>query len=299
MADSVKRSVFQRALARAGYKKVLDWMPDKLYLQTMFWARMGTKLDLANPKTLNEKVQWLKLYDRNPLYTELVDKYAVRAYIKDAIGEEYLIPLLGGPWTSVEQIEFEKLPEQFVLKTTHDCGGVAICTDRTTFDVQKAKERLTKSMKCNYFYGGREYPYKNVEPRLIAEKYITEESLSELRDYKILCLNGKPQNIMVCTGRSAGNVKYYFFDWAWNFLPLNHGDEQLPDNFTLERPNCLDEMFKVAQKLSAPFKLVRVDLYETENKIYFGELTFYPDSGFDKDILPSTDAYFGSQLSLK
>lgn len=294
----MKRNVFQRVIAWAGYKRVFNFMPDKSYLRLMFWARMSQKLDFRNPKSLNEKVQWLKLNDYKDSYPQLVDKYEVRNYIKKTLGEEYLIPLVGGPWADWEQIEMEKLPNKFVLKTTHDSGGVVVCTDKQALDTQKAKEKIERSLNNNYFWAGREYPYKYIKPRIIAEQYLTDESGLELKDYKILCINGVPQNVMVCTGRLQGNVKYYFFDLDWKFLPLNHGDDQLPKDFTLPRPKHLDEMVRIAKILSKDFKLLRVDLYEANNRVYFGEMTFYPDSGFDTDILPSTDMDFGSWLVL-
>ena len=294
----MKRNKLQRALAWAGSRKLLDFMPDKSYLQLMFWARMGQKLDLINPRSLNEKVQWLKLNDYKDNYPLIVDKYEARRYIKDVLGEEYLIPLVGGPWTSWEQIAFKELPNEFVLKTTHDSGGVVVCTDKQTLNMERAKAKIEKSLKNNYFWSGREYPYKYIKPQIVAEQYLTDESGIELKDYKILCMNGMPQNVMVCTGRLHGRVKYYFFDLDWEFLPLNHGDDNLPTNFTLPKPKHLDEMVQVAKILSKDFKLLRVDLYEANDRVYFGEMTLYPDSGFDTDILPSTDMTFGKRLIL-
>lgn len=294
----MKRNVIQRTIAWAGSRKLFNFMPDKIYLQLMFWARMGQKLDLVNPKSLNEKVQWLKLNDYKDNYPLFVDKYKARHYIKENLGEEYLVPLVGEPWTSWEQIEFEKLPSKFVLKTTHDSGSVIVCTDKHNLDVRRAKEKIEKSLKNNYFWSGREYPYKYIKPQIIAEQYLTDESGIELKDYKILCMNGVPQNVMVCTGRLQDGVKYYFFDFDWNFLPLNYGDDKLPRNFTLPKPKHLDEMVRIAKILSKDFKLLRVDLYEANDRVYFGEMTLYPDSGFDTDILPSTDRNLGKRLVL-
>ena len=294
----MERNLIQKGIAWAGSRQILNLVPDKLYLKLMFWARMGQKLDFRNPKSLNEKVQWLKLNDYKDSYPQLADKYEVRNYIKKTLGEEYLIPLVGGPWANWEQIEMEKLPNKFVLKTTHDSGGIVVCTDKQALDTKKKKEKIESSLNNNYFWAGREYPYKYIKPRIIAEQYLTDESGLELKDYKILCINGVPQNVMVCTGRLQGNVKYYFFDLDWKFLPLNHGDDQLPKDFTLPRPKHLDEMVRIAKILSKDFKLLRVDLYEANNRVYFGEMTFYPDSGFDTDILPSTDMDFGSWLVL-
>lgn len=294
----MERNLIQKGIAWAGSRQLLNLVPDKLYLKLMFWARMSQKLDFRNPKSLNEKVQWLKLNDYKDSYPQLADKYEVRNYIKKTLGEKYLIPLVGGPWVDWEQIEMEKLPNKFVLKTTHDSGGVVVCTDKQALDTQNAKEKIEKSLNNNYFWAGREYPYKYIKPRIIAEQYLTDESGLELKDYKILCMNGVPQNVMICTGRLQGKVKYYFFDLDWNFLPLNYGDDQLPINFTIPKPKHLDEMLRVAKTLSKNYKLLRVDLYEANDRVYFGEMTFYPDSGFDTDILPSTDIDFGSRLVL-
>lgn len=294
----MKRTVIQKGISWAGSKQLLNFMPDKPYLQLMFWARMGQKLDLDNPKSLNEKIQWLKLNDHKEYYSLIADKYEVRNYIKEILGEEYLIPLIGGPWAKWEQIDIDTFPNTFVLKTTHDSGGVVVCADKRTLNLKKTKAKIEGSLTNNYFWSGREYPYKYIKPQIIAEQYLSDESGLELKDYKILCMNGVPQNVMVCTGRRQGNVKFYFFDLDWEFLPLNYGDDQLPTDFTLPRPKHLDEMIRVAKILSKDFKLLRVDLYEANDRVYFGEMTFYPDSGFDTDILPSTDMNFGKRLVL-
>lgn len=159
-------------------RNMLNWMSDEAFLKRKFKLRMGYELDLDNPKTFNEKLQWLKLYDRNPLYTKLVDKYEVRKYIAEKIGEEYLIPLVGGPWNSPNEIDFDALPEQFVLKCTHDSGGVIICKDKSALDIPAAKAKLAKHLKRNYYWTNREWPYKDVPPRIIAEKYMEDETES-------------------------------------------------------------------------------------------------------------------------
>ena len=295
----MKRNIIQRGLARAGCKGYMNWIPDGLYLKLMFWARLGLNLNYENPTTLNEKVQLLKLKDRKEEYVRWVDKYAVRQYIEEQIGKDYLIPLVGGPWNKFEDIDFSKLPDQFVLKCTHDSGGLVICTDKNTFNLKNAKNKIDKSLNNNYFWSGREWPYKQVPPRIIAEKYMVDKSGTELKDYKILCFNGEPDNIMICTGRnSASGVKYYFFSPDWHFLRYNYGDESLPDNFTISPPDNLGEMLDIARKLSCGTKLARIDLYEADGRVWFGEITLYPDSGFDTDILPSTDLLFGKKLDV-
>lgn len=294
----MKRNFIQKSIAWAGSRKLFNFISDDIYLRLMFWARLDQKLDLSNPTTLNEKIQWLKINDKNHGYCEIVDKYAVRKYISDTLGEDYLIPLVGGPWSSFEQIDINSLPKQFVIKTTHDSGGVVVCKDKDKIDLKETRKKLDNSLKNNYYWAGREYPYKFIKPQIIAEEYMVDESQIELKDYKILCFNGQPDNIMICTGRASGHAEYYHFDLKWNFLPLNYGDNKLPARFTMPKPKCLDEMIKIAKKLSEGYKLIRVDLYEANGRVYFGELTLYPDSGFDTDILYSTDSYFGSRLVL-
>lgn len=257
-------------------------------------------LHLKNPKTFNEKLQWLKLYDRNPDYSKMVDKYEVREYIKEKIGEEYLIPLLG-IWDSFDEIDFDGLPNQFVLKCTHNSGGVVICKDKSTFDFEKAKNRMNYSLKNNYYWSGREWPYKDVKPRIIAEKYMSNDGdvETELTDYKFSCFNGRVDNVMLCLERSTGDVKFRYFDKEWNLLRYDVQGKALPKGYTIPKPEKMDEMFELAKKLSEGIRYLRVDLYCAENKIYFGELTFFPQSGFDTDILVETDELFGSYLDLK
>ena len=180
----------------------LNFLPDETILKIKFKDRIGKELNLKKPKTFNEKLQWLKLYDRNPAYTKLVDKYEVRKHIAKTIGQEYLIPLLG-VWDTFEDINFSKLPNQFVLKCTHDSGGLIICTDKNRLDIDAARKKINKCLKRNYYYPGREWPYKNVKPRIICEKYMVDESGTELKDYKFMCFNGEVKCIFVCLNRNA------------------------------------------------------------------------------------------------
>lgn len=279
-------------------RNMLNWMSDKAFIKRKFKLKMGYELDLENPKTFNEKLQWLKLYDHDPLYTKLVDKYEVRKYIAEKIGEEYLIPLVGGPWNSPNEIDFAALPDQFVLKCTHDSGGVIICKDKSKLDIPAAKAKLSKHLKRNYYWTNREWPYKNVPPRIIAEKYMEDET-GELRDFKVFCFNGKPDSVMVCTGRSTGETKFYFFDENWQLKRYNVRGLNASPDFTLPRPEKVDKIFSTAAVLSKDLKFARIDLYSVNDKIYFGEITFFPDSGFDPNLLHGTDEYFGSILSLE
>ena len=275
------------------------WLPDELYLKLLFRFKMGYRLNLKNPKTFNEKLQWLKLYNRKPEYTTMVDKYAVKQYVANIIGEEYIIPTLG-VWDRFDDIDFSKLPQQFVLKTTHGGGGggVVICRDKNSFDKEKARQIINHSMKSDIYKHLREWPYKNVPKRIIAEKFM-EDSCGELRDYKFTCTNGTAHNVMLCFDRGTGDTKFYFFDKAWNLLRLNKRGKEAPENFSLPKPLNLDEMFLVAQKISSGIPYARVDLYNINGKIYFGEITFYPASGFDNNLLAVTDELFGNYINLQ
>jgi len=276
-----------------------NWMPDKKFLETKFKIQMGKKLNLDNPKTFNEKLQWLKLYDRNPLYTTLVDKYAVRQYIKDTIGEEYLIPLVGGPWKTFDEIDFDALPDQFVLKCTHDSGGLVICRDKSKLDKEKARRKIEKCLKTNYYYGNREWPYKNVPPQIIAEKYMTDTLTAELRDYKFFCFDGMVKALFIATERAneTEETKFDFFDENFQHLPFTNGHPnaaKLP-----EKPKRFELMKELAAKLSKGIPHVRVDFYEVDEKVYFGELTFFHWSGLVPFNPPEWDQKVGDWITLQ
>lgn len=273
-------------------------MPDEEYLRKFYSAIMGKPLNLEHPITFNEKLQWLKLNNRNPLYTTLVDKYSVKKYISEQIGDEYIIPTLG-VWDSFDDIDFKKMPNQFVLKCTHDSGGLVFCRDKSKLNISKAKKKINKSLRNNYYWVGREWPYKDVKPRIIAEKLMTDNNEAEaLTDYKFNCFNGRADCVMVCFDRFSEDTKYYFFDEKWQLLRINKRGLEAPQNFTLPKPACIDEMFAIASKLSEGIPYVRVDLYECQGKVYFGEMTFFPDGGFDPNYLPKTDLYFGNLIKL-
>lgn len=281
-----------------GIVRRMNWLPDSFYLKIMFYLKMDKKLNLKNPKTFNEKLQWLKLYNRQPEYTKMVDKFAVKGYIASIVGEEYVIPTLG-VWNTFEEIDFSSLPEEFVLKTTNGggSGGVVICKDKKIFDINQAKSKLNKSLKTNIYRNLKEWPYKNVAPRIIAEKYM-EDSSGELVDYKFTCADGKAHNVMICLDRGTGDTKFYFFDENWNLLRLNKRGMAAPADFTLPKPKSLELMFQIAAKLSVGLPFARIDLYNVDGKIYFGEITFFPQSGFDPNLLPETDLLFGEYIKL-
>ncbi len=276
----------------------MDWMKDETYLKIVFKARMGKELNLEAPKTFNEKLQWLKLHYRDPLHTRLVDKYEVRSYIAETLGEEYLIPLLG-VWDNPADIDYDSLPDQFVLKCTHDSGSVVICRDKAKLDKAAAAKKLARGLKNNGYNFGREWPYKDVKPRIIAEKYMVDDETGELRDYKFFCFDGKVDCVMLCMERATSDTKFYFFDRDWNLLRYNIRGKNAPEGFTVLKPSNMDEMFALAQKLSAGFPYSRVDLYSVNGKSYFGEITFFPNSGFDANLLPETDLRWGEMINLR
>lgn len=279
-------------------KTNIQFLPDKILLKMLYKYIMGKKLDLINPKTMNEKLQWLKLYDRNPLYSRLVDKYEVRSYIAQNIGKQYLVPLIG-VWNRFEDINISKLPEKFVLKTTHDSGGVVICTNKSNFDIEKARKKLNKSLRDNYYYHGYEWPYKNIKPRIIGEEYISDRlGSSMLTDYKFYCFDGNVDSVMLCIDREKGDPKFYFFNKEWKLKRYNIRGKNAPENFTISKPNCIDEMFCLAEKLSENLPFVRIDMYCSDEKIYFGEFTFYPSSGMDPNRLPESDILFGDMINI-
>lgn len=260
-------------------KKLQFIFPDKLYLQLLFHYKMGYKLNLKNPKTFSEKIQWLKLYNRNPLYTTLVDKYAVKKWVADKIGEKHIVPMLG-VWDNTNEIDFESLPDRFVLKTTNGGGGnVIICKDKSKLDKVKTIKLLNRSLKNSIYNNYREWPYKNVPPRIIAEKYIENDGRN-LYDYKFYCFNGKVHFCQVIRDRYTKET-IDFYDMAWNHMPFVGLNPVAKNGLNpVAKPQDLKKMVSICEKLSEGFPFIRVDLYNVDDKIYFGELTFYPASGF-------------------
>lgn len=285
-----------RFLVNAG-RGFYNSMPDEMFLRRSFRAAMGKDLNLDAPQTYNEKIQWLKLYDRNPAYTAMVDKHEVKAYVAEQIGQEYIIPTLG-LWDRVEDIDFSSLPEQFVLKCTHDSGGLVICRDKSKLNIAAAKKKLTKSLKTDYYLHGREWPYKNVKPRIIAEEYMEDTKTSELRDYKFFCFDGVAKALFIATDRqtSGEETKFDFFDMEYNHLDFRNGHPnavQCP-----AKPENFDLMRTLSEKLSQGIPHVRVDFYEVDGKVYFGELTFAHWSGMTPFEPEEWDYTFGSWIKL-
>ena len=274
-----------------------NFIPDYIYLCYKYYCTFGKKINLKNPQTFNEKLQWLKLYNRKPLYTILVDKYAVKEYVANKIGKEYIIPTLG-IYNSVKEIDFDKLPNQFVLKATHDSNSTIICKDKNIFNKQEAKEKLNKTLKNNFYYIGREYPYKNVPRRIIAEQYMKDNKTKELRDYKFFCFNGKPIYCQVISDRTT-NECIDFFDMNWNHQPFTGLVKNFPNCSTKpQKPNSFEQMKNACKILSKDIPFIRADFYEINNKMYFGELTFYPANGFGKFYPEEWNTKIGNLLIL-
>ena len=276
--------------------RAMHMLSDKAYLKLRFRILMGKKLNLENPQTFNEKLQWLKLYDRKNEYVKMVDKHLVKAYVADKIGEEYIIPTLG-VWDSFEKIDFDSLPEKFVLKCTHDSGGLVICTDKSTFDKEKAKSKIEKCLKTNYYWHGREWAYKNVQPRIIAEQYMEDTQTGELRDYKFFTFNGECKLLFIASERqSKEETKFDFFDMDFNHLDIRNGHPNAEN--TPQKPQNFELMKELAQKLSKGISHLRVDFYEVDGKVYFGELTFSHWSGMTKFEPEEWDFTLGSWITL-
>lgn len=271
---------------------------DKRFLQMKFRLEMGQKLDLENPKTFNEKLQWLKLYNRKPEYTTMVDKYAVKEYVASIIGREHIIPTLG-VWNSVDEIDWDSLPNQFVLKTTHGGGGggVAICKDKATFDRAKARKILQKSLDGDIYWNYREWPYKDVPKRIIAEQFMSNNG-KDLEDYKIHCFNGEPKFILVCSNRyGKGAMIDDFYTPEWELMDVRRPGHPKSEKAS-KAPEQLKQMLELSRILSKDIPFLRTDFYIIQGKIYFGELTFFPASGMSKFEPQGWDYKIGEWLEL-
>lgn len=277
-------------------KKAARMLPDEVYISLLYRMRLGKWPNLKNPKSYNEKLQWIKLHDRRPEYSIMVDKYEVKKYIAERIGEEYLIPTLG-IWDSFDEIDFNELPDQFVLKCTHDSGGLVICQDKSKLDIKAARNKIENSLKTNYFWNSREWPYKNVKPRIIAEKYMVDESGVELKDYKLFAFNGKTKYIEVDFDRYLGGHKRNLYTLDWEYMDVRNKHPNAPE-VKIEKPECLEELIKLSEKLSEGIPHVRTDFYVINGKIYFGELTFFHGSGMQKFEPESFELQMGEWLIL-
>ena len=270
---------------------------DELYLKIVYWLSMGKRLNLKNPKTFNEKLQWLKLYNRKPEYTIMVDKVKAKEYVAKIIGKEHIIPTLG-VWDDPDEIDFDALPNQFVLKCNHNSGmGMCICRNKSKLDIAKVKRELRKGLRQDYYMTNREWPYKNVPRKIMAEKFMQDGNKPDLKDYKFFCFNGEPKYMLLVSGRQAGKKIFDYFDLNWNHLPVHDvgcpGAERLP-----AKPDNFEEMIFIAKKLSKGMTHVRVDLYNINCKIFFGELTFFDGSGLSVYDPREWDFKFGQFLKL-
>lgn len=280
-------------LAKLGMKRS---DPDTVFFRHVYKANFGKALDLEHPLTFNEKLQWLKLHDRNPLYTSLVDKYEVKEYVARIIGNEFVIPTLG-VWNRAEEIDWNALPNQFVLKCTHDSASVLVCRDKNSFDFRTASKKLCRALRKNYFFRTREWPYKNVPPRILAEKYLQDDT-GDLADYKIHNFNGTPRFVLVCRNRfSPSGMTQDFFSPTWEHLPVQrryHKNSTTP----IERPPEMETMLELSKQLARDIPFVRTDFYVVDHQVFFGEMTFYPQSGFSPFFPEEWDLTFGSWLAL-
>lgn len=275
-----------------------NWMDDATYLKMIYRLKMGRSLDLDNPKTFNEKLQWLKLHDRKPEYTTMVDKYAVKKYVADIIGEEYIIPTLG-KWDRFDDIDFDALPNQFVLKCNHDSGSWVIVKDKNKFDKNAAKRKLESRLKRNLYWIYREWPYKNVKPCIIAEQYLENPEYhyyDRLRDYKFFCFGGEPKIVLIANDVNDDDARTDFFDMDYNVIKMKTLDPNSDNPFP--KPICFEEMKEIARKLSKGISHVRVDMYVVDGKIYFGELTFFHLAGFANIQPPEWDMRMGEWINL-
>lgn len=276
-------------------KYFLRFLPDKAYIQLYYYFMFKRFCNLKNPKTYNEKLNWLKLNDKRDIYTKMVDKYDVKKYVADIIGKEYIIPTIE-VYDKFDDIDFGKLPKQFVIKCTHDSEGLVICKDKNKLDIKQARKKINKAFKRNFYYIGREWPYKNIKPRIIIEKYMEDEKNQELRDYKFFCFNGEPKAMFIASERGIGETKFDYYDLEFNHLDII---QHYPNSQKkIEKPINFDKMIELAKTLSEGLHHLRVDFYEVNGKLYFGELTFYHFSGFQPFLPEKWDKIFGEWLEI-
>lgn len=293
--DKVTKFVFRCFIYL--WNRLATILPDELFLKVVFRYRVGYWPDLKNPRSYNEKLQWLKLHDRHPEYTQMVDKIEAKKYVASIIGDKYIIPTLG-IWNTVDEIDWDSLPNQFVIKVTSDSGGIVVCKDKTKLDIEKAKAKLKYGWGKNYYRFNKEYTYKDVKPRIIAEQYMEDESGYELKDYKFFCFDGEPKVLFVATdrGKKDEDTKFDFYDIEFNHLPFLNGHPNA--RVAPTKPENYEKMVEVARKLSQGMCHVRVDLYNVKGKIYFGELTFFHWSGMTPFEPIEWDYKMGEMINL-
>ena len=276
---------------------VADMLPDSIYVTLAYKRITGKDLDLRHPITFNEKIQWLKIHDRKQEYVRMADKYLSKTFIAEIVGKEYVVPLLGG-WNQVEEISEKDLPQRFVLKTNHDSGGIVICHDKSQLNWQEVRSKLSRSLAHNYYKNHREWVYKDIVRRIIAEPLLCPSDGSEVIDYKFLVFNGVVRAMFVATNRhKPGGAKFNYYDRGWNPIPVVQ-PHHLPNRVPPSKPRNFEKMIEISEKLSAGTYLLRVDFYEIDGRVYVGELTFYPDAGIEPFIPSSYEELFGSWIHL-
>lgn len=278
-------------------KNMLFFLPDKSYLKIKYYLELGKKLNLENPHTFNEKLQWLKLYDRKSEYTQMVDKVEAKKHAEKIIGKKYIVPTIG-VYEKFDDINFDELPNQFVMKCSHDSGGLVICKDKKSLNVRRAKKTINKYLRRKYYYIHREWPYKDVRPRIIVEQYLEDKNVASMRDYKFFCFSGEPEIVLVCTERFTKNgTKETWFDGDWNLLPIIEGGHKTDP--TLKAPQNFKKMKELARILSKKNAFLRIDFYEVNGVIYFGEYTFSPAAGYERFSPESWDRKLGDLINLE
>ena len=277
--------------------QLAKYVNDRSFVKWKYYLTFHKKLNLNNPRSYSEKLQWLKLFDQHDEYTQMVDKCEAKKFVASIIGEEYIIPTYG-VYDKFEEIDFASLPQQFVLKCTHNSGGVFVCKDKSVFDIEGARKQVNKWLRKNPYWKNREYPYKNVKPRIIVEQYMEDESGYELKDYKFFCFNGEVKCLFVASdrGKDDEETKFDFYDLEWNLLPFTNGHPN--SNKMMKKPENYDKMVEISERLSQGIPHVRVDLYNINGHIFFGELTFFHWSGLMPFNPPEWDYNLGSYLQL-
>ena len=288
------KKIFKNRELRLKLINCLRFIPAKPYLKLVYRIKAGKKLNLKNPVTFCDKQNWLKLHNIHPEYTELVDKIAVREHIKEILGEEYLFPIYGS-WEHFNQIDFDKLPDKFVLKCNHDSGSVKVITDKSKIDKNELEKFFEDRLKLNPYVFGREYPYKNVKPCIMAEKFMTPDGEEDINDYKFFCFNGKPEIMFIATDRST-DVKFDFFDMEFRHLPFRNGHPNA--THPIACPPAFEKMKELAAVLSKGIPQLRVDFYDINGQVYFGELTFFHHSGLETFEPEAWDEKFGEWIKL-
>ena len=294
MANRFLRSIHNPRIVPISFlHRTCRWYPNKFYLKTLFRLEMGYSLNLDNPKTFNEKLNWMKIYYRNPLFPLLADKYLAKEYVAEKIGEQYLVPNFG-VWDSADDINFDELPNQFVLKATGDSSGIVICRDKSKLDIDTVKARLSRCQNSNYYYFLREWVYKDIKSRIIADKFLDDNTGTELLDYKFWCFNGIPK-VMYCTNKGK-EIFENFYDMNYDSIDINHGFQRKSPEF--DKPAAFEEMKSLAAKLSEGIPFVRIDFFFVQGKVYFGEFTFYDWGGMRPFADKKWDDILGSWIKL-